>query len=74
VLIGAQKIAEKDRSLVDEQQPSGRARQTRTLRFVVSNQLQDLGLKCVLRGINRADRLSERLLLELFLNGQTEFS
>jgi hypothetical protein len=74
LLIGAQKIAEKDRNLVDEQETSGRVRQASALRFVCSDQLQDLGLKCVLRGINRADRLGERLLLELILNGQTEFS
>ena len=51
---------------------SGRARQTRTLRFVVFNQLQNLGLKCILRAVNGADRISERLLLELFFDRQAE--
>ena len=53
---------------------SGRTRQASALRFVVFNQFQDLGLKCVLRPIDGSNRLSERLLLELFLNRQAEFS
>src|SRR5438874_11366386 len=53
---------------------SGRARQTRALPFVVFNQRQDLGLKCILRAVNGSNRLSKRLLLELFLNRQAEFS
>src|SRR5437870_3571715 len=53
---------------------SGRARQTGALRFVVFNQRHDLGLKCILRAVNGSNRLSERLLLELFLNRQAEFS
>ena len=52
---------------------SGRTRQASALRLVSFNQLHDLGLKCILRGVNRSDRLSERLLLELFLNRQAEF-
>ena len=53
---------------------SGRARQTRALRVVVFNQRQDLGLKCILRGVDGTDGLRKRLLLELFLNRQAEFS
>src|SRR6266581_5163656 len=53
---------------------SGRARQTRALCVVVFNQRQDLGLKCILRAVNGSNRLSERLLLELVLNRQAEFS
>ena len=52
---------------------SGRARQPSALRFVIFNQLHDLGLKCILRAVNGSDRLGERLLLELFLNRQAEF-
>ena len=53
---------------------SGRTRQASALRLVGSDQFQDLGLKCILRAVNGSDRLSERLLLELFLNRQAEFS
>ena len=52
---------------------SGRTRQASALRLVGSDQFQDLGLKCILRAVNGSDRLSERLLLELFLNRQAEF-
>ena len=53
---------------------SGRTRQASALRLVGSDQFQDLGLKCILRAVNGSDRLNERLLLELFLNRQAEFS
>jgi hypothetical protein len=52
---------------------SGRARQATTLRFVGADQLQDLGLKCILRGVNGADPFSERLLFEFLLDRQAEF-
>ena len=47
---------------------SGRTRQASALRLVGSDQFQDLGLKCILRAINGSDRISERLLLELFFD------
>ena len=53
---------------------SGRAGQPSALRFVIFNQLHDLGLKSILRAVNGSDRLGERLLLELFFNRQAEFS
>ena len=52
---------------------SGRTRQPSALRLVSSDQLHDLGLKSILRGVNGSDSLSESLLLELFLNRQAEF-
>ena len=52
---------------------SGRTRQASALGFVGPDQLQNLGLKCILRGVNGADRFSERLLFELFLDRQAEF-
>ena len=53
---------------------SGRTRQASALRLVGSDQFQDLGLKCILRAVNGSDPVSERLLLEFFLNRQAEFS
>ena len=52
---------------------SGRTRQASALHLVGSDQFHDLGLKCILRAVNGSDALSERLLLELFFNRQTEF-
>src|SRR5438309_9802058 len=52
---------------------SGRTRQASALLLVGLDQFQDLGLKCILRGINGADRFSEWLLLEFLLNRQAEF-
>ena len=52
---------------------SGRTRQASALCFVGPDQLQDLGFKCILRGINAADRFSERFLFEFLLNRQAEF-
>ncbi|PYI80351.1 MAG: hypothetical protein DMF48_05075 [Verrucomicrobia bacterium] len=53
---------------------SGRIRQSSALRFVIFNQLHDLGLKSVLCRLDGTDGLRKRLLLELFLNRQAEFS
>src|SRR5438270_6647249 len=52
---------------------SGRTRQASALRFLGPDQFHDLGLKCILRRVNGADRFSERLLLEFLLNRQAEF-
>ena len=48
--------------------------QASALRFVVFNQLYDFGLEGILRRVERSDGLSERLLLELFLDRQAKFS
>jgi hypothetical protein len=74
LLIGARKKAEKIEFSAAWRRMSGRTRRSSALRFVGSDQLQDLGLKRILRGVNGADRLSERLLLEFVFNRQAEFS
>ena len=51
---------------------SGSAGQPSELRFVIFNQLHDLGLKGILCRVDRADGLRKRLLLELFLNCQAQ--
>ena len=68
------KAVKKIKVSADKHRMSGRTRQASALFFVSSDQLQDLGLKCVLRGENGADPLSERLLLKFLLNRQAEFS
>jgi len=73
VPIGAQKDSAKESKPGVINSSSGRARQTRTFGFVIFNQLQNTGLKSILRAINGSDRLTECLLLELFLNCQAEF-
>jgi hypothetical protein len=74
VLIGVQTdFRKKSKSQSIKRRMSGRTRQATALRSVIFNQLYDLGLKCILRGVNSAYRFSERLLLKFLLDRQAEF-